>query len=581
MTSESDTDFPNLNHDGMQAGAESVVSKEHEELVATVDAEKGLAHFSAEVASSADSSKATSEQEYPSALRLVIIILGLYLAVFLVALDQTIIGTAIPKITDHFHSINDIGWYGSAYFLTSTALQPSFGRIYRIFSVKWSFLAAIVIFEIGSLLCAVSPTSAALIVGRAIAGAGVAGIFSGTLVIISLSAPLPKRPLIFGLFGMVWGIASIAGPLLGGVFTDSVSWRWCFYVNLPVGAVSILVVLFILRLPSKNEFSGTPLLKRIQQLDLVGAFFLIPAVVCLLLALQWGGSTYPWHNSRIIGLFVGFGVLAIIFVFSQTRLGDRATLPPRIVSQRTVASAMTFAVFFGGSFFLLVYYLPIYFQSVRGSSAMKSGIELLPLMLATVVSSVLSGGLVFAAGYYTPFLIGSTVIVCVGAGFLTTYSVHISAGKWIGFQILTGIGVGAGFQIPMTAVQTVLSKEDIPQGSAAVMFSQSLGGALFISVAQSVFQNGLLSGLIKYAPSVDRNAIINAGATNIRAVLAAMGQLNELPSVIDAYMNGLRNTYRASLALACVAFIASLGLEWKSVKKANNNDKEMAVPAGI
>ncbi|KAJ6111411.1 major facilitator superfamily domain-containing protein [Penicillium sp. IBT 18751x] len=521
----------------------------------------------------------SKEPEYPPLSKVIIIILALYLAVFLVALDQTIIGVAIPKITDQFKSISDIAWYGSAYFLTSTALQPSYGRIYKIFSVKWGFLVAVAIFEIGSLLCAVAPSSTVLIVGRAIAGIGVAGIFSGAMVIIAATVPLPKRPLVFGMFGMVWGIASIAGPLLGGAFTDGVSWRWCFYINLPIGGLSIGVILLFLRLPDKKAHSGESVFTRIKQLDLIGAGLLIPAIICLLLALQWGGNQYAWNNSRIIGLFVGFGLMVILFAVSQIYLGDQATLPPPILKKRTILSACMFALFFGGAFFVLVYYVPIFFQSVKGSSAMKSGIQLLPLMLATVVSSVVFGGLITIAGYYTPFLIGSAAIAAIGTGLITMFDVDISTGRWIGYQIVVGAGVGAGFQVPMTAVQTVLDPSDIPVGTAMVMFFQTLGGALFIAVGQSVFQNGLIEGIKTYAPGVSPGAIVGAGATEMRTVLKQLGQLDQVDGVIKAYMSGLRDSYRVSLALMVAAFVASLFLEWKSVKKAGAENKEVVVPA--
>ncbi|KAJ5885205.1 MFS toxin efflux pump [Penicillium taxi] len=531
------------------------------------------------------------EHQYPAVGKVVVIVLAIYLAAFLVALDQTIIGVAIPKITDQFNSIPDIAWYGSAYFLTSTALQPSYGRIYKIFSVKWSFLAAVGIFEVGSLICGVASSSTVLIVGRAIAGVGVAGIFSGALMIISITVPLAKRPLVFGVYGMVWGVASIVGPLLGGAFTDGATWRWCFYINLPIGGVSIGVVLLVLRLPKNDKVSGVPILERIKELDVIGASLLIPAITCLILALQWGGDAYSWRSSQIIGLFVGFGLLSILFAGFQLYLSKqdeknatgeksgRATLPPSILKQRTIWSAALFAFFFSGGFFLLVYYVPIYFQSVKGSSAMTSGLQVLPFMLATVVSSIVVGILVTAAGYYTPFLISSTAIAAVGTGLMTLYDVDISDGKWIGYQIVVGAGIGAGLQIPMTAVQTVLSPEDIPVGTAAVMFFQTLGGAIFIAVGQSVFQNGLIAGIRANTSGVDPSEIISAGATETRHVLTTLGQLSELDGVIQAYMNGLKDTFRVSLALMVAAFLAACCVEWKSVKKSESKDDTTVRPS--
>ncbi|KAH7342758.1 major facilitator superfamily domain-containing protein [Rhexocercosporidium sp. MPI-PUGE-AT-0058] len=520
------------------------------------------------------------DMEYPHGVKLWIILGALCLAVFLVALDQTIISTAIPKITDRFKSIRDIGWYGSSYLLTATALQPTFGRIYTIFDIKYTFMTAIFIFEIGSLVCATAPTSNALIVGRAIAGMGTGGLFSGAIVILAYCLPLRKRPAAFGLIGGMWGIASVAGPLLGGVFTDEISWRWCFYINLPIGAVSIVVIYFFLRIKRENNPDGLSFKARILKLDLIGASILVPAVICLLLALQWGGSTYPWKNSRIIGLFVGFGLLTILFIYTQIRLGDRGTLPPRLFKNRNVVCALAFALFFGSGFFAIIFYLAIYFQSVKGSSATKAGIQLLPLLISTVISSIVTGGLITAIGFYVPVMLFCMVLFSIGAGLITTFTIHTPFAEWFGYQVLCGAGIGVGFQGGIVVVQTVLPLSDVPVATACVSFFQTLGGALFIAVAQTLFQNGLLTGIQKYAPQLPAQRFLRSGATQIREILKELGQEDALDEVLRAYVDGLRGTFWITASCAIAAFFCCLGLQWKSVKDGHGQGGISDVEAG-
>ncbi|KAK6223141.1 major facilitator superfamily transporter [Colletotrichum tabaci] len=428
----------------------------------------------------------------PTGLKLLAITLGLCITLFLVGLDNIILSTAIPRITDEFSSINDIGWYGSAYLLTTCTFQLTFGKLYSLFSIKLVYLISIIIFEVGSAVCGAAPRSTVLILGRAIAGVGCAGILSGTFTIIAVIIPLPKRPAYTG--------------LVGG-----------FYINLPIGAVAFVIMVLLFNQPPRPD-SGErkTLLEKVMQVDPIGTLALMPAVICILLALQWGGTTYPWGDPRVIVLIVLFGILSIVFVFIQAKNGKNATLPIKVITQRSVAAACWFSVCTAGADFTMRQYIPIWFQAIKGVSAVESGLMNLALILATAVASILAGIGITQIGYYNPFMIASTLLMAVGSGLLTTWNPDIPTRVWIGYQVLYGLGSGQSMQTPLVVVQTVLPMEEIPLGTALVMFLQTFGGAIFISVAQNIFTNELRAGIARDLPNINATAIVDGGATSIR-----------------------------------------------------------------
>ncbi|KAK3303064.1 major facilitator superfamily-domain-containing protein [Chaetomium strumarium] len=503
--------------------------------------------------------------EYPRGMTLALIVLALCLSVFTMALDNSIIATAIPKITDQFHSLPDVGWYASAYMLTTAALQLLFGRFYTFFSIKRVFLTAIFLFEVGSLICGVAQNSVTLIVGRAVAGVGAAGIFSGALTILAYSVPLAQRPVYTGAVGSMYGLASISGPLMGGAFTDHVTWRWCFFINLPVGAVTMVVIAIFFPDPKKKkrEVVKDSLRQRVMRFDPFGTAVFMPAIICLLLALQWGGTTYAWNSWRIILLFCLFGVLILAFVFFQVRQGDLATVPPRIIAKRSVWSAGFFILCLGGAFLGSIYYLPIWFQAVKDASAVRSGIMNLPMLVATVLFSVVAGAAVTIWGYYTPFMIVGSAVAAVGFGLTTMFEPDTSSGVWIGYQIMIGAGIGVAFQQPLMAAQTVLDIEDVPTGTSVIVFLQTLGGALFVSVSQNVFTNKLVHYVAEYVPEIaDPSVILGVGATSVAQMIEPV----LLPRVKLAFNDALTQTFIVFTALTAISILGALMVEWRSVK---------------
>lgn len=445
--------------------------------------------------------------------------------------------------------------------LTGCSFQLIMGRVYTFYSPKKVFLSSIAVFEIGSAICGAAPSSIAFIIGRAIAGTGSSGIFSGAIIIIMNLVPLHKRPLLQGMIGAIFGIASVVGPLLGGVFTSKVSWRWCFYINLPIGGLAMVVLFLILKIPGATK-ANTPWRQQVKQLDPIGTIFLISGIVCLLLALQWGGSTYSWNDGRIIALLVLFILAVSAFIVVQIMWPETSTVPPRIVKERSILAGMWSQFSVGASMMTMVYYLPLWFQAIKDVSAYHSGIDILPLLLSLVVSSITAGALVQRIGYYTPFMIANSCILSIGAGLITTFTPDTGHGKWIGYQVVYGFGLGLGMQQASLAAQAVLPRKDAATGISLIMFCQQLGGAVFVSVGQNVFDNELVKGLSNVA-GIQPAAVVATGATELRKTVDPAN----LAGVLSAYNGALVKVFEAALAMACLSIIGALSMEWKSIKK--------------
>ena len=353
-----------------------------------------------EVEGLASDEEEEEEVVFPTGLKFKAIVITLAFATVVVGLDISIVATAIPSITNHFKTVADIGWYVSALRLTSCSFQFLFGKLYSLYSIKSVFLSALLIFEAGSLLSTVAPTSSALVAGRAITGLGTAGILSGCFTVLIQTVPLRKRSIYGGLLGAVETIAAVTGPLLGGLLTQHLSWRACFGINVPLGAIAFATMWFSFKEPHINENLSLPIQQKLRQVDILGAFLFVPAVTCVLLALQWGGTHFHWNDSRIIILLVLSIVLLVVFAWWQHRRGDAAMIPPRILIQRSILAGAWFAGLGNATLAVVESYVVIYLQGVEGVSPAKSGTMILPMIVGLLAGCLVAGFGTSLIGYY-------------------------------------------------------------------------------------------------------------------------------------------------------------------------------------
>jgi EmrB/QacA subfamily drug resistance transporter len=476
--------------------------------------------------------------------KLALLFIGLAMAIFLAALDQTIVSTATPVITRDLHSFSDFSWISTAYLLTSTALQPLYGKFSDIFGRKSVTLFAIFTFELGSLLCAVSQNINMLIAARAIAGIGGAGLFSMVFIVISDVVNPRDRGKYQGIVGAMFGLASIAGPLLGGAFTENVSWRWCFYINLPLGAITVVVVVLFLNIP----YTPSRTREKLARIDYFGVLTLVPGITCMLLATAWGGSTYAWNSGQVIALYIVSGFLILAFVLVEIYVAKEPLLPMKLFTIRNFVLCSIISFVLGYCLLGSTIYLPVYFQEARGYSPTSSGLRILPLAIGLVLMSIMSGGLIARTGVYAVFPIIGMALCTLGMGMQSLLKVDSNFGQMVGLLIPTGVGLGLCLQSILLAVQACVPLSAIAVGTASVQFFRNIGAVVGVAVNGAIMNNQLA-----------RIGISNGGGEE------TTGQL-PLP-VEEAFVKAIELMFWVAIPIAGIGFILSLFIQWIPLKK--------------
>ncbi len=490
---------------------------------------------------------------------------ALMLGMFLAALDQTIVSTALPTIVGDLGGLNHLSWVVTSYLLASTVSTPIYGKLGDMVGRKPVFLTAILIFLAGSMLAGLSASMGELIGFRALQGVGAGGLMVSAQAIIADIVPPRERGKYMGLIGSVFAVASVAGPLLGGFLVDNLSWRWVFYVNMPVGALAVLIVITRLHL-------HTPSVR--HRIDVAGTGLLSCGVGALILLTTWGGSEYAWGSSTIVGLGVAGVVLIAVFVWWERRAAE-PILPLGLFrsSVFSVANAMGFTV--GMAMFGAIIFIPLFLQIVYGATPTSSGLRMLPLMAGLLVAAILSGRAISRIGRYKVFPIAGTAVLVVGMYLLSRLGVGTAPWVASAYMVVVGVGIGLVMQVLVLVVQNDVRPQEIGVATSTATFFRSVGGAFGVAIFGTIFATRLADRLAQLPRSV--TARLGSG------VHLNPQQARHLPPAVhadflQAFAHSLHGVFLFGMAMATVPFVLSWFLKEVPLRTTIAHAAEAAPP---